>query len=104
MHAQHHFGPRSLLTLIILLIGSGLLALGAGSAQTAQAARPPKRTPTPTPTRTPTPVPTPTPTPAPPCAGSWNVVPSPNASEFGHTLNGAAALSGNDIWAVGAHG
>jgi hypothetical protein len=60
-----------------------------------------------TPTVTPVP---PTNTPQPPTAtptvcadGSWVHVSSPNLSRFDHSLNGIAAVSPNDAWAVGSY-
>ncbi len=32
----------------------------------------------------------------------WSVVPSPNVDIYGNSLNGVAAISSNDVWAVGS--
>jgi hypothetical protein len=48
------------------------------------------------------PVATPTGTPF-PCAPVWSVVPSPNVGIYNNHLSAVAALSSNDIWAVGAY-
>src|SRR5205823_10626504 len=53
-------------------------------------------------TRTPTPTLTATYTP-PPCGLAWRVVPSPNFSGEYNNLDGIAATSPNDVWAVGYH-
>jgi hypothetical protein len=57
-------------------------------------------TPTPSPTATPTLTPAPTPTPAPP--SGWSIVSSP--SPVSAQLNAVAAVSANDVWAVGTAG
>src|SRR5438874_5304106 len=46
-----------------------------------------------------------TPTPTPTCSplGAWSIVPSPNPGTGGY-LNGVAAVSSNDVWAVGWYG
>jgi hypothetical protein len=35
--------------------------------------------------------------------GAWHTVPSPSAHSYLNNLNGVAALSSQDIWAVGAY-
>src|SRR5262249_46375021 len=56
----------------------------------------------PTATVTPTGAPSNTATPTPdPCAPGWQIVPSPNQSTSLNGLFGVAAVSSNDVWAVG---
>jgi hypothetical protein len=57
--------------------------------------------PTPAPTQTRTPTPTTTGTPG--CGLAWNLVPSPNVAFAANFLNAVAAISPDDIWAVGYH-
>src|SRR2546428_2844857 len=45
-----------------------------------------------------------TPTPAPACTPIWQVVDSPNAPGGDNSLNGLAAISADDVWAVGSVG
>jgi hypothetical protein len=42
-----------------------------------------------------------TPTPTPTCVGGWNVVSSPNVGTRSNALDGVAAVSANDAWAMG---
>jgi hypothetical protein len=56
----------------------------------------------PRPSPSPTPTPTPTPTPAPP--SGWSIVRSPSPDPYANRLNSVSALSGSDVWAVGAAG
>src|SRR5437762_13980342 len=37
-----------------------------------------------------------------PCNPGWSVVPSPNVAGYVNALQGAAAISANDVWAVGS--
>jgi hypothetical protein len=63
---------------------------------------PPTRTPTPTLTSPPANTPTPTPTGSPPpCAPAWTLVTSPSPGSHDNYLNGVAAISAGDVWAVG---
>jgi cell division septation protein DedD len=45
-----------------------------------------------------------TPSPTPTCYPNWSVVPSPNQSTDGNHLYDVAAMSANDVWAVGVYG
>jgi N-acetylneuraminic acid mutarotase len=42
-----------------------------------------------------------TPSATPTCAGGWHVVPSPNIGQRSNALDGVAAVSASDVWAVG---
>src|SRR5205814_175130 len=55
-------------------------------------------------TRTRTPVRTASPTQTPQCDAVWSIVTSPNPGSTGNDLNGVAAISANDVWAVGVYG
>src|SRR5437762_2056122 len=44
-----------------------------------------------------------TPTPGPGCPLAWHRTPSPNISTNDNNLNGVAAISSNDVWAVGGY-
>src|SRR5713101_694521 len=101
------------LTWIGLPLVLGLLLLAGMSwwpqiTLSAQASARLKPHPTPTATPLPTPTPSSTATPSPtPVTGTWQVVVSPpidvSHSTFGAKLNGVAALSANDVWAVGSY-
>jgi hypothetical protein len=56
-----------------------------------------------TPTATPTGTPAPTASPTPVCALRWSLVPSPNQGTGDNQLQAVAAVSANDIWAVGSY-
>jgi hypothetical protein len=45
-----------------------------------------------------------TPTVTPTCQPAWRVVPSPNFGPYDNYLDGVAALSADDVWAVGYYG
>ncbi len=46
---------------------------------------------------------TPTPTAVPVCGLAWHAVPLPNGNAFSNTLQAVAAISANNIWAVGSY-
>ena len=75
----------------LMLILGVIIFTSTGSADAAR----PKRTPTPTRT------PGPTATPQPGAGGVFQLVTSPNVSNLNNRLNGVAAVSAGDIWAVG---
>jgi hypothetical protein len=79
--------------LIMVMLVSGI------SSAAAAPKKPPTRTPTPiiVPTATATPVPNPPPN----VPGTWKVVNSPGISFGPNTLRSVAAVSSNDVWAVG---
>jgi hypothetical protein len=92
----------------ILFLTAALIGMGAGTGvQPAPGNLRARKTPIPTPTRTPTPTPvpyaTPTPGPTTTVSGTWKIVSSPNVGTgtFGNYLNAVAAVSANDVWAVG---
>ncbi len=105
--------PKKLLELLsgLLLVSALIILIAAAEVQPAQAALLLRRTPLPT--RTPTPISTlpptsipyatPTPGPTTTVPGTWKIVSSPNVGTgtYGNKLNAVAALSANDVWAVG---
>jgi hypothetical protein len=110
MNAYRKYLKRSFLVLGILLLAASIAGMASGAwVQPVQAAPKKTRTPTlaPTPIRTATPTPAPfsSPTPGPTTAvdGTWKIVSSPNVGSgtYGNQLNAVAAISANDLWAVG---
>ena len=88
----------------LLLVISSCFALfsscGMGTTGSPATPTPSERTPTATSTAVLTPQPT---SPASTC-GAWNTVSSPNVGTRTNFLNAVAALSTNDVWAVGSSG
>jgi S-layer homology domain/Kelch motif len=114
-YADHTFRPgnpatRGQIAKIVYLAlqaGSGGTATPAAPTATPRpgtpTATPRSATPTPRPTATAMPPPpSPTPTPAATCPSGWTTV-SPPIAGTSSGLNGIAALSATDIWAVGAY-
>src|SRR5437764_128041 len=50
-----------------------------------------------------TPTITPTATSTPPCGLAWNITNSPNPGPNNNSVNGIAAVSANNVWAVGSY-
>ena len=73
-----------------------MLAIGTSSVEAA-----PKKTPTPSPTIAPPATATPVPNPPPNLPGTWKVVSSPSISFGPNALRSVAAVSSDDVWAVG---
>jgi hypothetical protein len=95
MRSPRHVALALPLVVVLLVVGLGMPG-PAGSVRPVEAAG--RRTPTPTTTPTPTPSPTPNP------AGSWRIAALPNTAPNQTSLNGVAAISPSDAWAVGSVG
>src|SRR5438552_1075181 len=86
--------PATLLFLFLLLLGGGVALLAsraAGAVEASPRYSPPPYAPWPAPALTGTPV----------CGPSWGVVTGPSPGSADNALNGVAAVSANDVWAVG---
>ena len=127
MHVYWKYFNRLLMIVGALLLTASLMGMAAARPQPVQGGLAFRRTPAPTRTPRPSPTPgftatpkstatpayTPTPTSQPyatPTAGpttvvsgTWKIVTSPNVGTgtYGNKLNGVAALSSSDVWAVG---